>query len=53
MDIFQPHVHFTDEEIHEFLESPDLSVEPLKPITPNEIREEIRLLNTKKHLAWT
>ena len=43
MDVFQPHVHFTDEEILEFLESPDLSVEPLKPITPNEIREEITL----------
>jgi len=53
MDVFQPHLHFTDEEILEFLESPDLSVEPLKPITPKEIREELRLLNTKKNLAWT
>jgi len=43
MDVFQPYVHFTDEEILQFLESPDLSVEPLKPITPKEIREEITL----------
>ena len=54
MDVFQPHVQETDEEILEFLEPPAQSVEPIKPFTPKEIKEEIGLLNTKKnHLAWT
>jgi hypothetical protein len=50
-DVFQPHAQETDEEILEFLESPAPSVEPVKPFTSNEIKEEIGLLNTKKTLA--
>jgi hypothetical protein len=53
VDVFQTHVQETADEILDFLESPVQSFEPIKPITPREITEEIRLLNTKKHLAWT
>ena len=47
-DVFQRHAQETDEEILEFLESPAESVEPIKPFTPKEIKEEMGLLNTKK-----
>ena len=47
-NVFQPHAQETDEEILEFLEPPAQSVEPIKPFTPKEIKEEIGLLNTKK-----
>ena len=47
-DVFQPHAQETDEEILEYLKSPALSVEPIKLITPREIKEEIELLNAKK-----
>jgi hypothetical protein len=46
--VFQPHEQETDEEMLEYLESPAQSVEPIKLITPKEIKEEIGLLNTKK-----
>jgi hypothetical protein len=48
VDVFQPHEQETDEEILEYRESPAQSVEPIKPITPKEIKKEIGLLNTKK-----
>jgi hypothetical protein len=39
VDVFQPHVQETDEDILEFLESPAQSVEPIKPFTLKEIKE--------------
>ena len=47
-DVFQPQAQETDEEILENLESPAQSVEPIKLITPKEIKEERGLLNTQK-----
>jgi hypothetical protein len=47
-NVFQPHDQETDEEILEYLKSPAQSVEPIKPVTPKEIKKEIGLLNTKK-----
>ena len=47
-DVFRLHEQEPDDEILECLESPALSVEPIKPITPKEIQKETGLLNTKK-----
>jgi hypothetical protein len=41
--VFQPHAQETDKEILEYLESPAQPVEPIKFITPKEIKEEIGL----------
>jgi hypothetical protein len=46
-DVFQPHAQETADEIFEFLESPAHPVEPIKPITQKEIKEETGLLKTK------
>jgi hypothetical protein len=51
-DVFQPHEQETDEEMFEYLESPAQLVEPIKPITPKEIKKEIGLLNTKKSTRY-
>ena len=40
VDVFQPHAQETEEEILKYLESQALSVEPIKLITPKEIRKK-------------
>ena len=52
-DVFRPHEQEPDDEILECVKSPASSVDPIKPITPNEIQKERGLLNTKKRRIWT
>ena len=47
-DVFQQHEQETDEEMLAFQESPAQSVEPIKLVTPKEVKEEIGLLSKKK-----
>jgi len=47
-DVFQLHEQETDEDMLAFLNSPALSVAPIRCITPKEIKDEMGILNVKK-----